>query len=324
MNPFKTHPYIYEIEPTNHCPYTCIMCPKGLGKMKRPVGFMAPDTFRVILDQFPKRQKLVRMHHFGEAVLHPRIGEMIQRVKGRGLYTALSLNPATLTPRLNREIIDSGVDLVCFSLDAFTDEGLERIRGIKRPFNACWAMVEDFIEQSRNKGKNLIKVIQMVRLDLNKKDRHTFNEIKLRYPEKDVFLYLSENNGFGNLELVEQTLAGGSRHLLPGTPCRAPFSEVVVLWNGDVVLCCFDYDGFNVIGNIHDKPLSRIWQDKKVKEIRAAFKARETVALPLCHGCFLGPHNYKRGLRRPAIRGIEEEKTILNLIKSLAKPFPSQ
>ena len=313
MKNFIKTPYIYEIEPTNHCPYTCIMCPKGLGRMKRPLGFMKLDTFQIILEQFPPSQKLVRMHHFGEAVLHPGIDKMLKSVHEQGLFSVLSLNPASLTLKLNRKIAKSGVDLVCFSLDAFNDEGLHKIRGIKRSYENCRAMIDDFIAVSRKLNRNILKVIQMVRLDANKEDCKKFQDIKKIYPESDVSLYLAENNGFGNLDIVEQTLVGGSRYILPGTPCGTPFSEVAILWNGDVVLCCYDYDGFNVIGNVHEEKLSKMWQGSKVNKIRALFENRQTRSLPLCSNCFLAPDNFRKGVKL-SVKGVEEERTILKIL----------
>lgn len=315
MKLMKT-PYIYEIEPTNQCPYKCIMCPRGLGRMRRPVGFMKLETLRCLLDQFPKTQKLVRLHHFGEAILHTEIDTMVRVVTERGLVSVLSLNPATLTPTLSRKILASGISVVCFSLDAFSDDGLLQIRGIKRPFKKCWSMIEDFIEKSRNSGSSILKVIQMVRLELNEHDREEFWRIKDKYPEPDVYLYLAENTGFGDLNLVEKTQPGGSRNILSdAAPCGAPFSEISVLWNGDVVLCCYDYDGFNIIGNVRQKPLSEIWQDRKVKKIRNLFENRQTQSLPLCARCFQAPHNFSREI--PLSRkGWEEEATILQILST--------
>lgn len=307
-------PYIYEIEPTNHCPYKCIMCPRGLGRMSRPVGFMKLEILRCLLDQLPKTQKLIRLHHFGEAILHPEIDNMVRTVSERGLVSVLSLNPATLTSKLIREILAAGISVVCFSLDAFSDQGMMQIRGIKRSFKKCWSMIEDFIEASRNSGAFVLKVIQMVSLELNKHNREEFWRIKEQYPEPDIYLYLAQNTGFGDLNLVEKTQAGGSRNILSGaSPCGAPFSEISVLWNGDVVLCCYDYDGFNVIGNVREKPLSEIWQDEEVKRIRNIFESRRTQSLPLCARCFQAPHNFSKEI--PLSRkGWEEESAILQIL----------
>ncbi len=315
ISPLKS-PYIYEIEPTNHCPYKCIMCPRGLGKMRRPKGFMKLETLGRLLDQIPATQKMVRLHHFGEAILHPQIDTMIRFVEERGLVSVISLNPSTLTPQISRKLIAAGISIICISLDALSDDGLFRIRGIKRPFKECWSMIEDLIEASRNSSSFVLKVIQMVKLQLNKQDREKFRRIKEVYPESDVYLYPAANTGFGDLRLVEKTLPGGSQGLLSGAdPCGAPFVQVSILWNGDVVLCCYDYDGFIVIGNVCEKPLSDIWQDKTVKRIRGLFKERKTGSLPLCANCYQAPHNFPEEIPL-SMKGWEEEIQVLDILKT--------
>lgn len=307
------NPYIYEIEPTNHCPYKCIMCPRGLGRMHRSAGFMKMDTFSSLVKQFPVNQKLVRLHHFGEAVLHPEIDTMIRMVADVGLISVLSVNPATLSSALIQKLIKSGIHIICFSLDALSDEGLLQIRGIKRSFKECWAIIEEFIRISRESGVSVLKIIQMVRLKHNEDDREEFWKIKNKYPESDVYLYLTENYGFGDVNLIEKTTPGGSAYISSGSKsCGAPFSEVSILWNGDVVLCCYDYDGFNIIGNVHEKSLSEIWHDIKVNEVRRLFRSGQSWKLPLCAGCFQAPHNFseKQDFTR---KGYEEESVILNI-----------
>ena len=308
-------PYIYEIEPTNHYPYTCIMCPRGLGRMRRAVGFMEVDAFGDVIKQFPANQKLVRLHHFGEAVLHPEIDTMIEMVADVGLISVLSVNPATLSPALIRKLIQSGIHIICFSLDALSDAGLRDIRGIRRAFDACWSMIEEFIDVSRDSGRFVLKIIQMVRLKQNEMHRKAFAEIKNKYAESDVYLYLTENYGFGDINLVEKTTPGGSAYISSGLrPCNSPFTEVSILWNGDVVLCCYDYDGFNIIGNIHDKPLSEIWGDSKIKEIRGLFETGQTRKLPLCANCFLSPHHFSE--KGATIgKGWQEESEIIDIFE---------
>src|SRR5437773_5901443 len=66
-------PQIFEIETTNACPYTCIMCPRTYA-MTRPIGHMDLGLFRSIIDQVKpawqmestRRPPLIRLLHYGE------------------------------------------------------------------------------------------------------------------------------------------------------------------------------------------------------------------------------------------------------------------
>lgn len=306
-------PYIYQIEPTNHCPYTCIMCPRGLGRMSRAKGFMEMETLETALEDIHPEQKFIRLHHFGEAVLHPEIDVMIRKVKEKGLYAVVSLNPATMSDSITEKILEAGGNIVCFSLDTLSDNGLKKIRGVKKSFRENWATIESFIEESRKRDPFVLKVIQMVRLDLNRHEWEEFTQLKIRYPESDIFFHLADNNGFGDPELVEKTLCGGKEAVLKNaSACVAPFTEISILWDGSVVLCCFDYDGFTVIGNIREDPLNDIWHGETVGRLRKLFEKRRTQGLKLCGGCFLAPHRC-HGAEPYRSRGWEEDALLLDL-----------
>ncbi len=307
-------PYIYEVEPTNACPYRCYMCPRGLGQMKRTVGFMPVKTFEKVLEEVPDGQRMLRLHHFGEPVLHPQIGTFIEITRQRGLIPALSLNPSSLNERVIESLIDSGIGIVCFSFDSLLSERLSRIRGIEKSASSCIEMIDYFVKLSRISKYPVLKVIQMVSLDINRDEQESYiSFFKERYPEGDVYVYTSLNYGFGDIELVRKTDSAGAGSLASNrNVCTSPFDDVVILWNGDVVLCCYDYDGFNVIGNINDSPLKKIWSSRRVKSLRETFSTLQTDALKLCGNCYLAPHragNIQENLRR----GYREEDYILRL-----------
>lgn len=308
-------PYVYQVEPTNLCPYSCYMCPRGKGKMKRPIGFMALETFENILKQLPEHQKMLRLHHFGESALHPELPHFIAMSRRSGISPILSLNPSTLTEGLIDKLIDSGPGIVCFSLDSLISGRLTLIRGIKKPASYCLNMIDKFINKSRLSSNKIHKVIQMVSLELNLDERQTFLKLKETYHEEDVYVYISENYGFGDIELVQETAGRENIASSGNVCCSAPYADTVILWNGDVVLCCYDYDGSNIIGNINKESLEAIWDGEKIRKIRELFDKKETCKLSYCSKCYIAPHNAGLSDAASQGRGIVEEKY-------LAKLFP--
>lgn len=308
-------PYVYEVEPTNSCPYRCIMCPRGQGKMTRPVGFMTLQTFERVLRQIPTYQKMLRLHHFGEPVLHPELPSLIGMTSASGLVPLISVNPATLTIEMIEKLVKSGTGIVVFSIDSLRSDRLYEIRGIRKSSDYCLEMIDAFISLSRSAGSTVFKVIQMVSLTANEDERKSFLALKERYPEEDVHLYISGNFGFGDIEIVKETCRGEDAPLLAGRfLCRAPFDDIVVLWNGDVVLCCYDYDGSNVIGNVNEASVREIWNSERISLLRQLFLKRETGNLPLCGKCYAAPHTDTRSvLNHGTVRGYLEEQYILGL-----------
>lgn len=306
-------PYIYEVEPTNACPYRCYMCPRGRGEMKRPIGFMSLELFKKIVKQVSPSQRMLRLHHFGEPVLHPDLPEFIRITRSAGLIPALSLNPSSLSEEIIDRMIDSGVGIVCFSLDSLDSERLYKIRGVRKTVDYCLKMVDYFIDRSRLSSRPVFKIIQMVSLSANRDEQESFLSLKERYPEGDVYVYISGNYGFGDIELIKETDEKGVDGIKSSDAvCSAPFDDLVILWNGDVVLCCYDYNGFNIIGNIGEDTLEKIWNGEKAREIREIFNQGRTDLLRFCNKCYLAPHNHPLSEKRLR-RGMSEEQYILSL-----------
>lgn len=85
-----------------------------------------------------------------------------------------------------------------------------------------------------------------------------------------------KNNVFINYrgKLVETSL--GNRGGLINTPnaapsqkiCRTPSRRIVINYKGDVLLCCDDYFGKHVYGNIAEENVIKIWKKPSFRKIR--------------------------------------------------------
>lgn len=53
--------------------------------------------------------------------------------------------------------------------------------------------------------------------------------------------------------------------------CDYPWRSLIVLWNGDVVVCCFDVNGTQNVGNAFENNLSEIWNGAKIQQLRRDF-----------------------------------------------------
>ena len=69
--------------------------------------------------------------------------------------------------------------------------------------------------------------------------------------------------------------------------CNTLQEQFGVLWNGDVVLCCADYDGKTVVGNALQTPLRDILEGEQCRAIRAGFD-RLRVVHEHCRTCLGG------------------------------------
>ncbi len=52
--------------------------------------------------------------------------------------------------------------------------------------------------------------------------------------------------------------------------CSHPFTDVGVLWNGDVTLCCLDHDGELKVGNVRDSSMESVIQSEAAQKLRSS------------------------------------------------------
>ena len=70
---------------------------------------------------------------------------------------------------------------------------------------------------------------------------------------------------------------------------REFFAEGVILCNGDVTHCCYDYDGTQKLGNVRESSIAEIASSPFLDTIEEGFRAHDFDKLPRCAECFKNP-----------------------------------
>lgn len=68
------------------------------------------------------------------------------------------------------------------------------------------------------------------------------------------------------------------------TYCSKPFTDVGVLWNGDVTLCNLDHDGQLKVGNINETSIENVIQNRAAQKIRASMLGEASLPA-ICQTC---------------------------------------
>ncbi len=88
------------------------------------------------------------------------------------------------------------------------------------------------------------------------------------------------------------------------TRCARPFREMTILWDGMVVLCCMDWRRYFRIGNIWNKRLEHLWNDKYMKAARRQlFHVGRDFSI--CYGC----NNFPQTVGLLPVRG-KDKRTV--------------
>ena len=116
------------IEPTNSCPLSCKTCMRRT--WSEPVGFMEDATFDRIERGLAELSVLpsVFLGGFGEPLSHPKILDMVWRLKLRGATVELITNGIALDESIARQLVDAGLNTLWVSMDGATPECYGEVR----------------------------------------------------------------------------------------------------------------------------------------------------------------------------------------------------
>jgi MoaA/NifB/PqqE/SkfB family radical SAM enzyme len=115
-----------QVEVTSHCNASCGYCPRTVYRDTWLDRHMTLETFQRLLPAF-RRTRLVYLQGWGEPFLHPDLLAMVALAKRAGCRVGTTTNGMSLDTETLRGLVESGVDVVAFSL-AGIDERNDAIR----------------------------------------------------------------------------------------------------------------------------------------------------------------------------------------------------
>lgn len=274
-------PSLIYIEITNYCNAKCIMCPHE--KMKRERGHMPWYIFKKIVDecvQFEGSGLRFVLHKDGEPLMDPLLFKRIDYIKKtlKKSTVHFNTNASLLNDRNVSKILNSPLDSITFSVDGASKRTYERIRkGLK--YEIVTSNIESFFEKRKSTSKRPHVIMQMV---VDKNNMHETTKYKDLWGNKaDEVLFKSMHNF-----LVQKTSIHGNRLSEKQLRrCKMPFREMLFYWNGEVGLCCWDYDHFVALGNIKNESLLKIYNSSKFAEIRKAMRRKDCNKIKPCNIC---------------------------------------
>lgn len=269
------------LETTNFCNAKCRMCPHI--KIKREKGYMDWDLFKKVIDEaksFEGEGLNIYLHKDGEplldALLFKRIKYIKQQLSKSKVY--FHSNAMLLDEEKAKQLLDSGIDGVSFSVDGASEEGYEKIRaGLK--YDIVKNNLEHFFEMRRRHTDRIEVTMQMVVCAENKQDINKYRRLWL---DKADIVYFKARHSFLDTGPSLKTNTLKNRQL---AFCEQPYDDMFIYWNGDVGLCCWDYDNLANLGNIREGELLSVYNNDRFNMIRAAMNNMDCSLITPCNVC---------------------------------------
>ena len=313
------------VELTNLCNFDCGFCTNHL--MTRERGMMDFDLFKKIINELSEEKisKRVDFHVMGEPLLYDKLIPAIEYVHSKNLKVCVYTNGSLLSKGLSAELSKLDFYMIVVSLQTPDIESF-RVRRASIDFKKYTGQIVDFIKlmhasgsetririaflntrlsrlvdvpcavsgiDSKRKALEILKPwietvysIEGFPYDGTELDK-ALEKITLHRPllievgqgrySLDLPLLCDWGNAFSTSKIYPSRIGA----------CFAIRELFGILWNGDLVLCCADFNGHTKMGNVASSSIMDILNSKRVLEIVQGFK-RYRVVHPHCQKCLGG------------------------------------
>lgn len=281
------------------------------------------DVLTRVLDEVSDKKitSTVFFHVMGEPLLYPRLVEGLSYASSRGLSTCVTTNGSLLSGQMLSEMAEAGVSKVILSLQT-PDEatfGHRGARGIS--FAEYSGKVIEAARRAMTDGRVDLR-ISFLSSPLRRLIFPVMPEVSIADDTKSLKRHLSDwadkilmgteqeplLKGFRSRLQWVSSFKNNSVRLGPNVSfdtrimgdwavhsiddgirarfgyCPAIQENLGILWNGDVVFCCVDYEGKTAVGNLIDNTLEECLARPQIQKALKGFNTLR-VLHPHCQRC---------------------------------------
>jgi radical SAM protein with 4Fe4S-binding SPASM domain len=294
------YPTQLHIEPSTLCNLKCAFCPVSTG-MDRPTGLMAHDVFKKTIDELADYLFLILLWDWGEPFLNPSIYDMIAYAKQKDIKIISSTNGHVFSQPGNAEkLVRSGIDAIIFAVDGISQEtyeqfrkngnlkmaikGIENVVAAKRSLTSKTPVINfRFIPMKHNEHEiPLLKdFAQSLGVDiLTLKSLNPHDQFEVDANIATGLTFMPQDPLYRRFAYDEH----GSRIRLAQNPCKRPWMNPSIHWDGKVSLCTFDAQDHYCMGDLSKESFKKIWWGEAYAAFRRQFRDNYR-SIAFCDGC---------------------------------------
>lgn len=253
------------------CGYSCKMCPQGYPenrKINAEPREMSLLTFKKIIEQIPDKEEIYfELCASGDLLTFKTLEDYIKYFKDRKPKSKIIIetNGRLLNNERSLKIINSGLDVLVFSLDAANKESYKRLTGSDEYETAC-ANLEGLV-RARNSLGAARPLIEVTMLKIAQLSEEIPSFVK-RWSKIADFTDIRAPGNWGGL--IDEAQCSSLEKLPPKRyPCLYLWYAVKIMSGGDIVKCLVDsYAAPCALGNVNRDSLADIWRSERLNQIR--------------------------------------------------------
>lgn len=246
-------------EVTTKCNYNCIICPRE--KLTRKKETMSFELFRILFDKINRETEQYNVLTFpgmGEPLLDKSLHEKIEYAKKKKFQVLILTNASLLSVSRFKKLEDLGVDSIRVSFYGDTAESYARVHRVKN---------KDLFKKIRDNLadictiKNHTQILLTYNIVEGKNDSHVNSWIAYWQDKADLLEVWRPHNW---VNAKDYRNVQSKRMNTCGRPWKTPLQIQV---DGTINMCCFDFDGKLLLGDLKTQSLKDIFQSPMFKKI---------------------------------------------------------
>lgn len=248
----------------SYCNARCRICPYPRLKDKLSMGWMEENLFRRLIDEFAaiKARHPIRGHvifcNMGEVFIDPEIIWKFNYVRKAGLTLILQTNAALLSPEKIDRLLESGFNgSIYISFHGITKAVYEKIMGL--PYEKTLANIQ-YLTSKYSKVTIRAYAFQWPWGEVRK--------VISYWRKQGVPVSIGIPNSRTNLVSATEGLPlKYPGPWLKGCKKGEPLRDMVISFDGQVVLCCEDMGRRSDLGNVRDKSILEVWNGPQAQKV---------------------------------------------------------
>ena len=263
------------LDVTNTCNLKCIHCPQPM--LQASPGFkpnhMKWAHFTKIVDEIGAagEKMLLRIAGDGEPSIHPDITEMVRYAKQKAPHAALNLttNGLVMDRAQADAMLEAGIDLVDFSIDAYSKAAYDEVRRGGK-YERLLANIFGFLDRRKvHRAKTKVMVSFVVQKE-NAQEVDLFRNFWTPVVDRVLIRQLhSAVNQIPSEKIAESRELNGATQR-ERFPCPHLWKRLTIDFRGLVKFCAHDWvheEGVT-LGRIEESSLEEIWHGHMLQTIR--------------------------------------------------------
>lgn len=303
MNTAIKYPQQLALEVANICNQTCPICPcfnepAPMDRSKRKPQTMSFDLFASLAEQiasWPTWPDNIFLNMFGEPLMDKGLAKKMALLETLGLAGRVHLqtNASLLNNEVSSMLLEHKLGRLIPCMDSLCPATFETIRK-GAAFDIVRDNIVNFITLRNSTHSQTGISLQYVRTKINMDDFHdVYTFFKSILGNNDA-LWITTSHFWATPSLCDSNLIIASpSHKRTHATCDILTNSMIILADGVVPTCCFDYNLENpTIGRADQEPLLNIWNGPMLGTIRDLMQDGDAPLPPLCRHCTTIFSNY--------------------------------